>query len=63
MSMSSEKPVYRMSSAGYCPRRLSAARLEHEPAEAPAWLERAAEEGRWHEQRIVDLLNIVARKS
>jgi len=46
------KPIYHMSSAGKCPRALSAARLGYTPEPAPEWLERAADEGRWHEQRI-----------
>jgi len=51
-----DKPIYRMSSAGKCPRALSAEHLGYEPAPAKPWLEQAAEEGRWHEQRIVDEL-------
>ena len=47
-----DKPIYRMSSAGKCPRALSAIRLGYEPEAAPEWLERAAEEGNWHEDRI-----------
>lgn len=47
-----DKYIYRMSSAGYCPKRLSLVRLGREGTEAPSWLETAAEEGRWHEQRI-----------
>jgi len=50
--MTANKPVYRMSSAGKCPRALSAERLGYEPAPPKPWLERAAEEGNWHEQRI-----------
>ena len=46
------KPIYHMSSAGKCPRALSAARLGYTPEPAPEWLERAADEGRWHEKRI-----------
>ena len=51
-----DKTIYRMSSAGHCPRRLSARRLGQESTPAPVWLETAAEEGRWHEGRIVDEL-------
>lgn len=47
------KPVFRMSSAGYCPKRLSAMLLgKPEPAPPPSWLATAAEEGNWHEQRM-----------
>jgi len=51
-----DKPVIRMSSSGNCPRALSAELLGHTPTAPPAWLETAAEEGRWHEQRIKDEL-------
>jgi len=51
-----QKPTYRMSSAGRCPRALSAQRLGYEPAPEPKFLAQAAEEGKWHEQRIVDEL-------
>ena len=46
------KPVYRMSSAGECPRALSAQGLGYEPEAKPAWLETAAEEGKKHEEWI-----------
>ena len=46
------KPIYRMSSAGKCPRALSAERQGYEPEPAPKWLEQAANEGNWHEMRI-----------
>jgi len=52
----SDKPVYRMSEVGKCPRALSAQRLGYEPEPAPGWLDRAAEEGKWHEDRIVNEL-------
>ena len=51
-----EKPVFRMSSAGNCPRALSALLLGYKPETPPAWLEQAAVEGQWHEARIVDEL-------
>jgi len=50
------KPIYRMSSAGKCPRALSAKRLGYEPVPAKPWLEQAANEGKWHELRIIDEL-------
>ncbi len=46
------KPVYRMSSVGYCPRALSAQRLNYPKESAPVWLERTANEGNWHEKRL-----------
>ena len=46
------KPIYRMSSAGGCPRALSASRQGYPAEPAPEWLETAAEEGKWHEQRV-----------
>jgi len=52
----SDRSVYRMSSAGYCPRRLSAIRLGKESTAPPIWLETAAEEGKWHEKRIKNQL-------
>jgi len=51
-SSKSTKPVYRMSSAGACPKKLGWQRLGKIGTEAPAWLDTAAEEGNWHEQRI-----------
>ncbi len=46
------KAVYRISAAGYCPRRLGAIHLGY-PVTAPSYsLMAAAEEGRWHEDRI-----------
>ncbi len=47
---SSIKPVYRMSSVGNCARALSAERLGYPFEAAPDWLERAATEGKRHEQ-------------
>jgi len=41
-----------MSSAGYCPKRLSAMLLGKPETSPPSWLAEAAEEGKWHEQRI-----------
>lgn len=46
------KAMFRMSQAGYCPRRLSAMLLEKPGAASPSWLATAAEEGNWHEQRL-----------
>lgn len=46
------KPTFRMSSTGKCPRALSAQLLNMEAEQAPVWLEQAAEEGNWHEERI-----------
>jgi len=51
-----EKTVYRMSSAGNCPKRLSAKRLGIEAEPLPAFVYTAAEEGNWHETRIKDEL-------
>jgi len=50
------KPIYRMSEAGRCAGALSAIRQGYTPEAKPAWLETAAEEGNWHEQRIKDEL-------
>jgi len=50
------KPIYRMSSAGKCPRALCAGRLGYEAEPAPPWLEMAANEGNWHEDRIKNQL-------
>lgn len=48
-----DKPTIRISSIGYCPRKLSAMMLGVETdKERPAYLETAAEEGKWHEARI-----------
>lgn len=47
-----DKPIYRMSSAGYCPRALSATRLNMVAEQAPKYLESSAKEGNWHETRI-----------
>jgi hypothetical protein len=41
-----------MSGAGTCPRALSAEMLSYEAEPLPDFVERAAEEGRWHEMRI-----------
>ena len=45
-----------MSSAGKCPRALSAERLGYIPTSAPPWLETAADEGRMHEVWITSQL-------
>ena len=52
----SNKPIYRMSSAGKCPRALSAEQLGYEAEPAPIWLNRAAEEGKRHEIWIKEQL-------
>lgn len=46
------KSVLRMSSSGYCPKRLSAILLGTSGEKAPPWLESSAEEGQVHEERI-----------
>ena len=48
--------IYRMSSAGRCPRALSAEKLGYKPEPAPLWLQRTADEGKWHEERLVNQL-------
>lgn len=50
------KTIFRMSESGYCPRALSAMKLEYTGDEIPTWLETAAREGEWHEQRIKMML-------
>jgi len=45
----SEKPVYRISGIGYCPRALSAEHLGYAREEAPKYLMTAAREGNRHE--------------
>jgi len=47
-----EKPVIRMSGAGYCPRAISAGLLDYTPSEPLPWLKTSAKEGQWHEERI-----------
>lgn len=47
-----EKPIIRMSGAGYCPRAISAGLLDYAPSEPPPWLKTSAKEGQWHEERI-----------
>ena len=47
-----QKPIFRMSQAGACPRALSAQLLEYQPSPPPPYLELAANEGKWHEERI-----------
>jgi len=54
--METTKPIFRMSSAGKCPRALSAERLGYIPTPAPPWLETAANEGKLHENWIVNQL-------
>lgn len=50
------RPIIRMSSAGKCPRALSAELLNYESSERPAWLDLAAEEGKLHENAVIDML-------
>lgn len=50
------KMQFRMSSAGQCARALSAEYLGYKPEAKPDWLETAANEGRWHEERLVQEL-------
>jgi len=50
------KIIYRMSAAGHCPKRLSASRLGLESEPLPQFVYTAAEEGNWHEDRIVKQL-------
>ena len=51
-----DKIQFRMSSAGKCPRALSAELLECPCEPKPTWLDKTAEEGNWHEKRIKDEL-------
>jgi len=51
-----EKTTCRMSSCGYCPRRLGYWRLGYAPLPTPDFLATSAEEGKWHEMRIKDEL-------
>jgi len=48
-----DKITFRMSSAGKCPRALSAQLLGMESEVVPEFVMRAAEEGNWHEARII----------
>jgi len=50
------KIQFRMSSAGKCPRALSAELLGYESEAKPEWLGIAAEEGNWHELRLKEEL-------
>lgn len=45
--------TFRMSACGYCIKRLSYRRLGYEAPPKPPWLDQAAEEGKWHEQRLI----------
>lgn len=47
------KPIFRMSESGKCSKTLSAKLLGYRSEPAPVWLETAANEGKWHEERIV----------
>jgi len=51
------KIVFRMSSAGTCIRALSAEYLGYEPETKPDWLQTAADEGKWHEERLVQQIS------
>ena len=44
-----DKPIYRMSGVGGCPRAISAERLGYESEEKPVYLDIAAREGQRHE--------------
>jgi hypothetical protein len=46
----------RMSSSGYCERRLSAMLLGRDGISPPRWLSESADEGNWHETRMKDEL-------
>ncbi len=48
--------TFRMSSSGYCARRLSAMLLGREANAAPRWLAESADEGNWHEDRLIQEL-------
>jgi len=48
------KTIYRMSGAGDCPRALSAEHLGYPGEPAPIWLEKAAREGKRHEDWIIE---------
>ncbi len=50
------KTFTRMSEVGKCPRALSASKLGIKPTEPPPWLATSAEEGKWHELRIIEEL-------
>lgn len=47
------KTTFGMSETGKCPRALSAQLLGMEAEAKPKWLDMAAEEGHWHEERII----------
>jgi len=51
-----DKITFRMSEAGKCPRALSAQLLGMEGEVIPEFVMRAAEEGNWHEARIIEKL-------
>lgn len=53
-----EKPIYRMSGIGTCPRALSAIRLNYKQEEVPVWVETAAREGNRHEIWIKEDLKL-----
>ena len=52
----SDKIVFRMSAIGRCPKSLSAKLLNYEAEPIPEYLKSSAEEGKWHELRIIDEL-------
>jgi len=51
-----DKITFRMSNAGKCPRALSAQLLGYEAEPTPEFVSRAADEGNWHENRIINQL-------
>ena len=51
-----DKYCFRMSSCAQCPRRLGYKPLDYPALPFPAWLETSAEEGHWHELRIINEL-------
>lgn len=50
--MSEQQTIYRISECGHCPRRMGFKRLGYMPAERPEYLDRAAAEGRLHEEAV-----------
>lgn len=48
---------FRMSMSGDCPRAISAYILGKKGKEIPSWLEQTAEEGKWHEERLINELS------
>ena len=54
--MEDTRQLFRMSECGYCPRKLTYKYLGYKATEAPSWLMSSAEEGKWHELRLLDQL-------